>query len=270
METHPAAEEFPMMDAARFQELVEDIRLHGQREPITLCDGMILDGRNRAAACRELGIEPQTREFHGDPWAYVWSLNGTRRDLGADQRYLIWKHCVEASKAWENEQKRITNEANERKRVVAQDKPRTERGTFEKREEPQVVQVVPLVEEDRHKSHIAKAIASKTNAGAVKRGDALVNKRPDLAEKVRRGDMRPSIAYKQMQKSERESAREEAVSRLSEEAKNKFDEVCDIRHCSMQELLGSGIHLNLRETPSVRTGRDRRLSEGLDARKMAV
>jgi hypothetical protein len=41
---------------------------------------------------------------------------------------------------------------------------------------------------------------------------------------------------------QRESARQEAISRISEKAKNGLDEVCDIRHCSMQELLASGIH----------------------------
>ena len=47
---HPAAEAFPMMDDGRYGELLADIRENGQREPITLCDGMILDGRNRYKA----------------------------------------------------------------------------------------------------------------------------------------------------------------------------------------------------------------------------
>ena len=41
---HPAADAFPMMNAERFAELLEDIRTHGLREAITICDGMILDG----------------------------------------------------------------------------------------------------------------------------------------------------------------------------------------------------------------------------------
>ena len=88
-EIHPAADAFPMMDAGRYAELMEDIRDHGLRVPIVLYEGMILDGRNRASACAELGIEPRFEEFAGDPWAYVWSMNGSRRDLDKGQRAII-------------------------------------------------------------------------------------------------------------------------------------------------------------------------------------
>jgi len=71
IKTHPAADSFPMMDKARYGELVENIREHGQLEPITLYDGMILDGRNRYKACLDLGIKPKTRQYEGDPWACV-------------------------------------------------------------------------------------------------------------------------------------------------------------------------------------------------------
>jgi len=119
MDNHPAADAFPMMDNNRYKELLEDIREHGQREAITTCDGMILDGRNRYKACLELGIEPITRVFNDDPWSYVWSLNGQRRDLVGEQRYLIWKFCYEQSEAFKAKKKRIQEEAN-RKRSEAQ------------------------------------------------------------------------------------------------------------------------------------------------------
>jgi plasmid replication initiation protein len=41
---------FQMMDAASLRELVDDIRANGLREPITLLDGKVLDGRNRHEA----------------------------------------------------------------------------------------------------------------------------------------------------------------------------------------------------------------------------
>jgi len=47
-------------------------------------------------------------------------------------------------------------------------------------------------------SSTAKAKASKTNRGAVERGDALAKHRPDLAEQVRMGEMKPTEAYRTM------------------------------------------------------------------------
>jgi len=69
MEIHPAAEAFPLMDQDRLQALIDDIKAHGLRELITVCDGRILDGRNRATACKALGLTPGTTTFAGDPWA---------------------------------------------------------------------------------------------------------------------------------------------------------------------------------------------------------
>src|ERR1035438_5354352 len=97
LKSHPAASEFPMMDDKRFEELKADIAAVGLREPVTLCDGLVLDGRNRYKACIDIDIVPQTASFTGDPYAYVWSLNGERRDLLQEQRYLIWKECSSKS-----------------------------------------------------------------------------------------------------------------------------------------------------------------------------
>jgi hypothetical protein len=54
-------------------------------------------------------------------------------------------------------------------------------------------QSVPAPKEPRT-GKTTKAAASKTNAGAVSRGDTLAKERPDLAEKVRMGKMKPAEA----------------------------------------------------------------------------
>jgi hypothetical protein len=56
---HPFADVFPLLEGDDFAKLLEDIREHGQREPVILYDGKILDGRNRYRACLELGIPPR-------------------------------------------------------------------------------------------------------------------------------------------------------------------------------------------------------------------
>jgi len=193
IKTHPAADSFPMMDKDRYGELVENIREYGQLEPITLCDGMILDGRNRYKACLELGIEPKTRNYNGDPWAYVWSMNGERRDLVAEQRYLIWKLCHEQSEAFQAEKRRIQEEANWK---------RSETQVGIPKEEIKERAGTECSRTSKHPERKAKAIASKTNRGAVARGDKLAEKRPDLADKVRKGEIKPAEAHRQMKRDE--------------------------------------------------------------------
>ena len=86
---HRAAELFPMMNAAALQGLADDIREHGQREPVVLFHGAVLDGRNRLRACEFAGVEPQfvTRDDAdvGDPIDFVLSLNKHRRHLEPQQ-----------------------------------------------------------------------------------------------------------------------------------------------------------------------------------------
>ena len=90
-EAHPLAELFPMMEGEQFAGLVSDIRENGLREAIVLHEGKILDGRNRYAACVEVGVEPMTREWdqRGDALSYVVSKNLSRRHLDESQRAIV-------------------------------------------------------------------------------------------------------------------------------------------------------------------------------------
>jgi ParB family chromosome partitioning protein len=93
LEFHPAANIFPLMAGDDYAALVADIAEHGQREPIWLYDGMILDGRNRYRACTGLGLVCETREYTGDdPQAFVISLNLHRRHLTREQRDDLIRH----------------------------------------------------------------------------------------------------------------------------------------------------------------------------------
>ena len=200
---HPAADAFPMMEAKRYSELVQDIKENGLRQKIVLCDGMILDGRNRYRACNDAGVTPEFEQHNGNPWDLAWSLNGQRRDLVAEQRYLIWKHVHEHSDAWQAEQKRIQDEANAKRAEAA----KAQENRANQYTKPEKVEVVPQsvaapANKPEHKTSATKASASKTNRGAVERGDKLAKERPDLAKKVRLGEIRPAEAYRQMRKDE--------------------------------------------------------------------
>jgi hypothetical protein len=88
---HEVADMFPLIVGQEFEALVEDIRLHGQMEPIVLDrDGLLIDGRNRGRACDRLGITPATKVYNGkDVTQYVVSHNLHRRHLTDGQRAMI-------------------------------------------------------------------------------------------------------------------------------------------------------------------------------------
>jgi len=89
-EFHPVADIFPAMSDAEFRELVEDIREHGQREPVWILDDRrVIDGKHRVKACAELGRSVEARVYHGEGDAivdFVLSLNMVRRHLSINQK----------------------------------------------------------------------------------------------------------------------------------------------------------------------------------------
>ena len=93
MKWHECANVFPMPGDDHLRELADDIERNGQRFPVIVDeDGLVLDGRNRATACRMLGIEPKVEVFSGsdaEKLDYVVSLNLSRRHLDSGQRALV-------------------------------------------------------------------------------------------------------------------------------------------------------------------------------------
>lgn len=87
MQFHPYSEIFPLLTGADLEGLAADIKANGQREPIWLFDGKVLDGRNRFLACQKAGVRCAHRIYRGDdPLGFVVSLNVSRRHLTESQR----------------------------------------------------------------------------------------------------------------------------------------------------------------------------------------
>lgn len=88
---HPAAELFPMMGDGELQQLADDIRANGQKQPIVMLKGKILDGRNRFIACVMACKKPWVVQWQGDgsPIAFVISANLHRRHLTAAQKAAV-------------------------------------------------------------------------------------------------------------------------------------------------------------------------------------
>lgn len=89
-EIHPAANLFPMLGALALADLAADIKANGLREPVIIWKGLVLDGRNRLAACKLADVPPTFAALAlcPDPVAYVLSANLHRRHLTDDDRAL--------------------------------------------------------------------------------------------------------------------------------------------------------------------------------------
>lgn len=94
LKVHPLALTIPQMTGAEIEQLRKDVQAHGIREPLTLFEGMVLDGRHRLYMASEYDLPVHLKEFDGDEAAaraYVFSANVVRRHLTAAQKVLAVK-----------------------------------------------------------------------------------------------------------------------------------------------------------------------------------
>lgn len=86
IKVHPAADIFPMIPKDELEELAADIKANGLIHPIVVKENVLIDGRNRRAACKLAGVEPETTELNGeDIGAYIISSNVMHRRLTRGQ-----------------------------------------------------------------------------------------------------------------------------------------------------------------------------------------
>ncbi len=84
---HPLSAAFPAMQPDEYQSLVDSITTIGVQNPITLLDGMVIDGWHRYQAAISLGMDCPTVELDDtDPRDFVLAQNKARRNLTASQR----------------------------------------------------------------------------------------------------------------------------------------------------------------------------------------
>lgn len=178
---HPLAELIPPMTETEYAELKADIEANGQREPVTLYEGKILDGRHRYRACGELGITPETRAYDGEePAKFVISLNVHRRQLTTAQRAEIARIALPE----------LQKEAKARQGAHARAAGRDERGH---------------VEPSSRKSPVTRGPSSADRAAelvgvsgsAVERMARIARERPDLHAEVVSGNRSLNAAYEE-------------------------------------------------------------------------
>lgn len=94
---HPLSAAFPAMGADDFQALKDSIENIGVQNPITLFEGMVIDGWHRYTAAMELGMSCPTVELGNvDPRDFVLAQNKARRHVTQAQLGL----AVTAVYAW--------------------------------------------------------------------------------------------------------------------------------------------------------------------------
>ena len=219
---HPAAELFPMMGAEALQALADDIKAHGQREPVILFDRKVLDGRNRLLACEMAGVEPRVVTMESDeigsPTTFVLSLNLLRRHLDESQRAMVGARAkplfeAEASARQRGGQGGILLPANLPEAIGA-------------RGEARVHAAAQVSVSPRSVEHASKVLAHGAPAlvAAVDRGDVAVSTAAEIAralpvteqaELVARGEKEILRASKEIRARRAEERRDERMETLA-------------------------------------------------------
>jgi N6-adenosine-specific RNA methylase IME4 len=136
---HPLADIFPLIEGPDFEDLIKDIATYGLREPITLLDGKILDGRNRFRASVAAKLLPETldelkatqiKHFRHytvpgaapppqeELIAFVVSKNLRRRQLDDDQRRMVAARMVNLRQGRPTEEKTSQSENISREKAA--------------------------------------------------------------------------------------------------------------------------------------------------------
>jgi hypothetical protein len=103
-EVHPFADWYPMLPDQELRELADDIAANGLLRPITLSpEGVLLDGRNRLAACRLAGVEPVFDVAGSDPFGVIRSANNRRRKMTAGMVAITDAVAMRAQGLWDDQ-----------------------------------------------------------------------------------------------------------------------------------------------------------------------
>ena len=192
---HPVASLFPMIDDDALNALAEDIKKNGQREPIIVAyldeamidEPVVIDGRNRHAACRLAGVEPEfkfvmslnDRELSPQVIAdWIISHNLHRRHLTTSQKAMVGQGYLAYLK--EEAKKRQLS-------TLKQNATDTVRPNSDERESGQGA---------RSDVQAAKMVGVGKNS--IRDADFVVQNDPELAQQVRDSKVTVSAAAKRI------------------------------------------------------------------------
>ena len=187
---HPLADAFPLMPEAELEVLADDIKQNGQQQQAVIHEGKILDGRNRAAACKLAGVPLITVPLPNgiNPITYAVGANLHRK------RYTPAQLAIVAAKLMPH----YAIEAAKRKRLMSGTRSNPD-GT-----QPEVPENLPEPDEcgeAREKAANATGASTRYVSDVIK----LQREAPDLFKRVESGGMKIPKAVKELES--RSSAR---------------------------------------------------------------
>ncbi len=193
-EDHEIAALFPLMSESELSDLAQDILQNGQREDIVVYQGKILDGRNRYRACLLADVEPRVKSYIGtDPIRDVLSWNLHRRHLTTSQRAMIATAVLPM----------LEEQARERK-VEAVKKSNAARA-----ENSEVANLRSMdTPEEKHLASADAATMLNVSPRSVQTAKKVQQAAPELAEKVKAGEVSLNAAAQEVKKAEQAQKRE--------------------------------------------------------------
>lgn len=209
---HPVASLFPMIGGEELQALADDIKANGQREAIQIgyadldaTQEVVIDGRNRYAACKLAGVEPTflinptlDPEQIG-PW--IMSHNRHRRHMSKTQMATV---AVEYEKWLAVEAKKRYDAGVRKGAEVTNSGGRSEENFPQSERAPQA-------------SDEAGAMLG-VSGRTVRDAKYVANNDPELFEKMRRNEITASAAARQLREKSNPTpppTREQIVDKLT-------------------------------------------------------
>lgn len=223
MRVHPVADLFPMLTDAELHELSDSIKKEGLINPCIKQGDILIDGRNRLAACKIAKVEPRFEEYKGEsPVSFIMGANLARRHLDKGQKIAL---------ALEIEP-HFAEEAKKRQDAAGQHGKKGGRGKANP-----CGKSTSRVLQSRDQAAAAVGISGKlvSAAKAIREAD------PARFEKVKQGKLSVAKAKKEIKAEHDKRSLAEAQKRIDDEKRKSIESVCDLRVCSCAELLNSGI-----------------------------
>jgi hypothetical protein len=213
MPFHEIANLFPLLAGAEYAALKADIEANGLHEGIWTHKGKIIDGRNRYRVCRELGREPQFREWDGNGSlvTFVVSLNLHRRHLTSSQRAAIAAEILPLLQAEAKERQRAAGGDRKSAKAKAKEKPKAKgRGANTGGSVPELFPE-PIRDDGEARKQAAKAAG--TNTRYVNLAAQVKECNPVLFEQMKAGEINVTQAAA---KAKRQQAQEDARRQVHE------------------------------------------------------